>query len=124
MANFANLQKGSSSLKALLATKDLKPTPYGTKKPPKWQEGHPEVTKLDGTTWKWCAKCFNGSWNKTHVTSEQVRGHGKQQQHQPPRTEDGKENLASADVQPSPPSEDATSSANLSVPTIFKLDFM
>jgi hypothetical protein len=53
MANFANLQKKCSSLKALLATKDLKPTPSGPTKPPKWQEEDPEVTELDGTTWKY-----------------------------------------------------------------------
>lgn len=124
VASFATLQQECSSLKALLASKDLKPTPSGPKKPPKWQEGDPEMTELDGTTWKWCAKCFNRSWNKTHVTSEHVRGQGKQQQHQQPRIDDRKAHLASADVTPPPPSDDATNSANMSVPATFELDFM
>jgi hypothetical protein len=61
MANFSHLQKECTSLKALLAAKDIKPPPTGIKKPPKWKEGDPEVIDFEGTTWKWCAKCFSGS---------------------------------------------------------------
>jgi hypothetical protein len=57
-------------------------------------------------------------------TSEHIRNQVKQQQHQQPRTEDGKANLASVDVKPSPPSETTTGYANISVPTTFELDFM
>jgi len=122
-ANFASLQKECSSLKALLATKD-KPNPSGVKKPPKWKEGEPEITELNGITWKWCAKCFNGSWNKTHITSEHIHGRGKQQQRQQPQTEGGKANLASADVSPPVTDANANANANISIPTTFELDFM
>lgn len=124
MANFANLQKECTSLKALLAAKELKPPPSGIKKPPKWKEGEPEVVDFDGTTWKWCAKSFSGSWNKTHTTSKHVRGRGKQQQHQTPQSEGGKALLASADTPPPTPTADASAMANVGIPTTFEMDFM
>jgi hypothetical protein len=60
MENFANLQNECSNVKALLAAKDVKPPPSGNgiKKPPKWQEGEPEVVELDGTIRKWCSKAL------------------------------------------------------------------
>ncbi len=46
-------------------------------KPPPKQPDDPEITTFQDLTWKWCDKCFGGSWNRTHITSEHVPGIGK-----------------------------------------------
>ncbi len=46
-------------------------------KPPAKKPEDPEITEFNGLVWKWCDKCFNGCWNRTHVTSEHVAGIGK-----------------------------------------------
>jgi hypothetical protein len=62
--NYSSLQKECSSLRAIIANKDkLQPSPSGpSNKPTKWKPGDPEIVELNGTTWKWCAKCLNGAW--------------------------------------------------------------
>jgi len=46
-------------------------------KPPSRQDNEPEIIDYKCYTWKWCDKCFNGTWNRTHVTTEHVAGVGK-----------------------------------------------
>jgi hypothetical protein len=46
-------------------------------KPPPKTSGEPEIIEYQGFTWKCCDKCFNGTWNCTHITSEHVAGIGK-----------------------------------------------
>jgi hypothetical protein len=87
-ATISNLQSQSSSIKSqygflqALITKNmlnnslLAPTASRTetKLPPK-QSNDPETTVR--LTWKWCDKCFGGSWNCTKIISEHVPGVGK-----------------------------------------------
>jgi hypothetical protein len=93
-ATISNLQAQLSTVKTQYAmiAKLRQPsntTPTGTpstklQKPPPRQAGTPEIIEFQGFTWKWCDKCFNGSWNRTHVTSEHVAGIGKKNRgHQP-----------------------------------------
>jgi hypothetical protein len=71
-----------SSLKAYITKLQKVPSQdSGTFKkpthPPK--DGEKETTTTNGVTWHYCQKCFNGkgSWNKTHITAELVKGAGK-----------------------------------------------
>jgi hypothetical protein len=130
-ANYSNLQKECVSLRSLVTSKD-KPQPSTSNKPPKWTPGQPEVKELNGTIWKWCAKCFNGAWTKTHVTSEHVRGRGRQSIHKTPQdTNNGNSNApipqanlsTTSDITPAPTYSEALQ-ANLSTENTFELDFM
>jgi hypothetical protein len=127
-ANYTKLQNECSSLRALIATKDKpKPPPSG---PSPNKPGDPEVVELDGTTWKWCAKCFNGAWTKTHIMAEHVRGRGRQQQCQTPPDANDNNNPGT----PTPQANLSTASSNLtysqvlqantSAPTSYEMDFM
>jgi hypothetical protein len=82
--------------------------------------------------WKWCAKCFNGAWTKTHVTAEHVRGRGPQQSRATPDADTTNNNKATkpqanlstpSDVTPAPTYGEALQ-ANISAQNTFKLDFM
>jgi hypothetical protein len=71
-----------SSLKAYIAKLQKVPSQdSGTIKkpthPPK--DSEKESTTINGVTWHYCQKCFNGkgSWKKTHTTAEHVKGAGK-----------------------------------------------
>jgi hypothetical protein len=75
------------SLQALLAkTKSpTTPSPTQTKlqKPLPKRPDEPEITTFQDLVWKWCDKCFSGSWNRIHITSKHVPGVGKcNQRHQ------------------------------------------
>jgi hypothetical protein len=89
-SQLSTLKGQYGSLQAFLAKSALPPstpTPTATKlqKPPPRKPGEPEITDFKGYTWKWCEKCFDGTWNRTHVTSEHVAGIGKRNHcHQPP----------------------------------------
>jgi len=52
-------------------------------KPPPRQSGAPEILEFKGLTWKWCDKCFGGSWNRTHITAEHQQGIGKRNRRRP-----------------------------------------
>jgi len=75
-AQFNNLKAEHTALQA-----QHKPPPNGNRtklnKPPPKKPNDPEVIEFDGYTWKWCEKCFNGNWNRTHVTSEHQPGKGR-----------------------------------------------
>jgi hypothetical protein len=107
------------SLKAFIAKSTLPPptpTPTATKlqKPPPRQPGKPEIINFKGYTWKWCDKCFGGTWNRTHITSEHVAGVGKRnRRHQPPPSDATNTNLSATTpqanlAQPLPPDDDTT----------------
>ena len=87
-ATISNLQAELSSVKnkcnnfqALIARVNNPNTPQqpSTKlqKPPPKKANEPEVTTFQNIIWKWCDKCFGGTWNRTHVTAEHVAGLGK-----------------------------------------------
>ena len=65
-------------------------------KPPPKQVADPEITTFQNLVWKWCDKCFGGTWNRTHVTAKHVAGVGKRNRcNSPPNN---KENNKSADA--------------------------
>jgi len=51
-------------------------------KPPPWKENEPEIVDFEGYQWKWCEKCFGGSWNRTHITTEHQPGKGRSKNRQ------------------------------------------
>jgi hypothetical protein len=132
--NYSSLQKECSSLQALIATKDKpQPSPSGlSNKPTKWKPGEPEIVELNGTTWKWCAKCFNGAWTRTHITAEHVRGRGRQQHRQPPPDSNNNDNnntstptpQANLSTTPTDPTYSQILQANISASTSYDVDFM
>jgi len=83
---------------------------------------------------KWCEKCFNGSWNNTHVTAEHQPGKGrnKNRQRQPPENSTaliattplpantGSTTVPQANIAASQPGSDLPNSSN----TAPFLDFM
>jgi len=99
-ASLQNLQNRFSMLQgqyqAFAAVKDkpaptTPPPPSSTKlnKPPQKKADDPEVIEFEGRTWKWCKKCFGGSWNRTHVTDEHQPGKGRSKnRRQPPPSDD------------------------------------
>jgi hypothetical protein len=133
-ATISNLQsqlstvtKQYGTLQALLAKNVPTPPDKSTKlqKPPPRQDNKPEVIEFKGYTWKRCDKCFNGTWNRTHVTAEHVAGVGKGNKNRktPPTDNasisDLKANLAaiasddSPDESPTPQANVAASSSTL-----------
>jgi hypothetical protein len=81
-SQLSSLTTQYKSLHALIANPTLQqPTPSPIKdklqKPPPRKPDGPEITEFNGLVWKWCDKCFNGCWNRTHVTAEHVVGIGK-----------------------------------------------
>jgi len=116
-ATISNLQAQLSTLKtqqAMIAkTSNPNPNPTNngppsTRKPPPKQAGAPETTEFQGFTWKWCDKCFNGSWNRTHVTSEHVAGIGKRTCRRPPSQENTAKKAATTTNANLPPTTTAT----------------
>jgi hypothetical protein len=104
-------------------------------KPPPRQSGTPEIIDFKGLTWKWCDKCFNGSWNRTHITAEHQVGIGKRnRRRQTPQTDPNPQaNLAqttdqSSNNQQTPASStpDQTSASGLqsNIASTTTLDFM
>ncbi len=59
-------------------------------KPPTKKANEPEITEFEGRTWKWCDKCFRGSWNRTHITEEHQPGKGRKNKKSTPPNNDGK----------------------------------
>jgi hypothetical protein len=89
-SELSSIKHQYSSLHALVAkntstTPLLETTPSSThtqlQKPPPKQPSDPEIVTFQNVVWKWCDKCFGGSWNRTHVTSEHVPGVGKRNHH-------------------------------------------
>jgi hypothetical protein len=122
--------KQYGSLQALLAKSVPTPPDKSTKlqKPPPRQDNEPEVIEFKGYTWKWCDKCFNGTWNRTHVNAEHVAGVGKCNKNcKMPSTDndstsDLKANLAAA-ASDDNPDESPTSQANIAASSS-TLDFL
>jgi hypothetical protein len=82
----SSLRNQYSSLQAFIAQKTTPTNPptAGTgilQKPLPLKPEDSEITEFQGFVWKWFNKCFNGSWNHTHVTSELVAGVGKCNRH-------------------------------------------
>jgi len=114
-ATISSLKTELSSFKhnyAQLAktTSDIKPPPTNNpnlrlETPPQHQPGTPEIVKFKGFTWKWCDKCFNGSWNRTHVTAEHQVGIGKRNRRRttPQNATNPQANLAQGSPTDSPP---------------------
>ncbi len=80
-SRFSSLQTQYMTLQALVAKTSTTPLPQPQheklQKPPPRKDGEPEIIEFQGRTWKWCEKCFGGSWNRTHVSAEHVPGKGK-----------------------------------------------
>jgi hypothetical protein len=79
-SQLSSLTTKYSSLQALIAQPSPSPTPPAKEKlqkPPPCKPGEPEITEYNGLVWKWCDKCFNGCWNRIHITNEHVAGIGK-----------------------------------------------
>jgi hypothetical protein len=81
-----SLKGQNSTLQSFIAKTKTPPIPNPSdstklQKPPPKKEGESEIIEYKGYTWKWCGKCFDGSWNRTHVTSEYVIGAGKRNHH-------------------------------------------
>jgi hypothetical protein len=94
---------------ANLSTTNNNQTTTKLQKPPPRQVGTPEIVVFQGFTWKWCDKCFNGSWNRTHVTSEHMVGVGKRNRcHTPPSDQTPVANIATT----STPTETDVSTQN------------
>jgi hypothetical protein len=99
-ATISNLQAELSSVKnqynnfqALIARVNnpntLQQPSTKLQKPPPKMANEPEVTTFQNIIWKWCDKCFGGTWNRTHVTVEHVAGLGKRnKRHQNPNQND------------------------------------
>ncbi len=122
----------STKYQALVATKDKPTTPNPTaptklSKPPPKKATDREITEFKGRAWKWCNKCFGGSWNRMHINKEHQPGKGRSKnKHTPPSNDDVKPPPASS---PSPipsASSDLTSNneANVATTSDFDLDFL
>lgn len=120
---------------ALVAKSKLPPPQQERlQKPATHKIGEPEVTEFQGRAWKWCNKCFGGSWNHTHITEEHVAGKGKQNHHHPPPSDNNNNNnntQANVATLPSPSSPTTDTSAtppqpqaNVTPTTSFSLDFV
>jgi hypothetical protein len=82
-------------------------------KPPPRKENEPEIVDFEGYQWKWCEKCFGGSWNRTHITSEYQPGKGrsKTRQRQPPEA-----SSALLAITPAPTPTEGQPQANIATP--------
>lgn len=117
-ASLQNMQSKLSSLQtqydALITSKDtpLPPTPNPIKlnKPPPHKQGKPEVIEFKNRTWKWCDKCFGGSWKQTHITEEHQLGNGHSKNKKTPGQSEDKEN------KPTPPPSKANNASNKPTP--------
>ncbi len=139
-ASLQNLQNRFSMLQgqyqAFAAVKDkpaptTPPPPSSTKlnKPPQKKADDPEVIEFEGRTWKWCKKCFGGSWNRTHVTDEHQPGKGRSKnRRQPPPSDDtppGASNQPQDKQQIQPqPSNTPLPTANATGTSSFDMDFV
>jgi hypothetical protein len=129
--NYAMLSKATN----LNQPNPTPPTPQlKIEKPPPRQSGTPEIVEFKGFTWKWCDKCFNGSWNRTHVTADHQPGIGKRnrrrQQQSGATTPQANLATPTTTVQPPPeaptPSNDSavTTSLQSNIASSTTLDFM
>ncbi len=124
------------SLQALVAktpspTGPPTPAPTITKlqKPPPRKPTDPEIIEFQGLTWKWCDKCFNGTWNRTHITNEHVAGIGKRNRRRPPPSNETNNNINTptpqANIAQVPPPDDASPTVQANVATSSStLDFI
>ena len=100
-------------------------------KPPPKKPTDPETIEFEGYLWKWCEKCFNGSWNRTHVTAEHQPGKGKSKNRQRKSPENQSAMIATNETPPSNATPQAnialspsTSEAPSNIPSSVFLDFM
>ena len=81
-----SITKQFGALQALV-TKNTPTTPdksLNLQKPSPRKDGDPEIIDYRGYTWKWCDKCFNGTWSCAHVTVDHVPGVGKKNKNRKP----------------------------------------
>jgi hypothetical protein len=134
-ASLQTLQSQFSSLttkyQALVAAKDKSSIPGSPPrqkltKPPTKKANEPEITKFEGRTWKWCNKCFGGSWNHTHITEEHQPGKGRKNKKSIPANDDGKTSPPPPQS-PLPPTGSALppeNKANVASSSEFEMDFL
>jgi hypothetical protein len=125
MASLELLYSKFSSLKgkyqALIAAKTSPTTPYvptptqKLNKPQPHKEGELKVIEFEGQTWKYFAKCFGGSWNRTHVTKEHQPGKGRSKNR---KTTPGNNN------NPPSPNTNVTNEANAASNTNLNMNFL
>ena len=134
-SQLSTLKRQYGSLQALVAktsssTGSTTPVPTITKlqKPPPRQPNDPEIIEFQGLTWKWCDKCFNGTWNRTHITTEHVAGIGKRNRRRQPSSNETNNNNNSApqaNVAQVPPPDDTSSTVQANIATSSStLDFI
>jgi hypothetical protein len=130
-SQLSNVTKQYGSLQALIAKNISTILDKSTKlqKLPPHQDHELEVIEYKGYTWKWCDKCFNGTWNRSHVTLEHVAGVGSCNSNRkaPPATHNAsvpqpKANLAETTPDASS-GESATPQANIAASSS-TLDFL
>jgi hypothetical protein len=93
-------------------------------KPPARKEGEPEIIEFENRTWKWCDKCFGGTWNRTHVTADHQPGLGRNKNRRKPDTtpETPKTTLANTTLSPLP--TPSTIEAHMAATSDYNLDFI
>lgn len=135
-SQLSTLKGQYGSLQALVAktpspTGPPTPAPTITKlqKPPPRKPTDPEIIEFQGLTWKWCDKCFNGTWNRTHITNEHVAGIGKRNRRRPPPSNETNNNnnnpTPQANIAQVPPPDDASPTVQANVATSSStLDFL
>jgi len=122
---FSSLQTKYSSLQAQIASKisdNVLPPPSKPKlnKPPIKKPSDPEITEFEGYTWKWCDKCFGGSWNRTHITKEHQPGKGKSKNKKTPPPSQTGDQVKKSDIT----ANIATTEVNLAQDSSSQMDFL
>jgi hypothetical protein len=112
---------------AFMASKDPPmPNPTKLNKPPPHKPGGPEIIDFKNRTWKWCGKCFGGSWNRTHITEEHQPGNGRNKNKKAPVPTDDKDIIPQPPPTPTDEANKATTppEAHLAETGTYDMDFL
>lgn len=130
-ASLHHMKSQLSSLRtryaAFMASKDPPmPNPTKLNKPPPNKPGGPEIIDFKNRTWKWCGKCFGGSWNRTHITEEHQPGKGRNKNKKTPVPTDDKDIIPQPPPTPTDEANKATTppEAHLAETGTYDMDFL
>ncbi len=124
-SQFASLQSDYTALQA--QTQNLarnnnnnnnNPNRQKLNKPPPKKPTDPETIEFEGYLWKWCEKCFYGSWNRTHITAEYQPGKGRSKNHQRQPPENSPAMIATNAISPPNASPQANIALSPSAPEV------